>query len=149
MPSRFATAHKEHRKLPFLKAFARIGSISGAAKASRISRDAVYDWRRNDPSFERQFQNARHTYENQPFATVDSSLIFFKDIIRPIVPAAYWPRISAELALATTNLKNGLKEGRHRRLDAPSVKSAVVSLSLDGFADVAIPNRGHDASAPL
>lgn len=141
-----ARARNETRKLPFLKALVRTGTISGAAKASRISRDAVYDWRRNDPSFERAFLNAKRRHENEPFALVESAMVMFKDVVRPVVPATLWPRITAEITLAMVNLKRDIKEGDHRRLVPPSGNLAGVSLS-EGFEDVAISNCGSERPA--
>ncbi len=142
-------ARKEHRKLPFLKAFARIGTVARAAKASRISRDAVYDWRRNDPSFERAFQNAKRRHDNELFATVDSAVVFFKDVIRPIIPENLWPRVVAELAIASTNLKRDLKEGGCRNRAIPSGEMAEVSLSPRTVRDVAVQGRDNDTSTPM
>lgn len=55
-------ARKEHKKVPFLNALTRIGSISTAAKAVRISRDAVHDWKRSDPAFMKAFHVAKNQY---------------------------------------------------------------------------------------
>ncbi len=142
-------AHKEHRKLPFLKTFARIGTIIGAAKVCRISRDAIHDWRRNDPSFERAFQNAKRRHENEPFEIVESTIVMLKDVVRPIVPANLWPRITAEIALAMVNLKRDIKEGGRQHRVAPPGQMAGVSLSPQVFEDVAIPNCGSGSPASI
>jgi hypothetical protein len=141
-------ARKERRKLPFLKALARIGTISGAARASRISRDAVYDWLRADPSFSREFQSAKRCHEKEPFEVVHASVGFFKDVIHPIIPVDLWPKVVVELALAVTHLENDLKEGRHV-MAAPSEEMAEVSLTPRRVLDVAIPIRVRDASAKI
>lgn len=139
-------AHKEHRKLPFLKALARIGNVSGAAKAARISRDAVYDWLHNDASFVREFAHAKRQHEDEPFRSLESSLIFFTDIVRPLVDRSAWPRVATALAIAVANLKNDLKGGR-RLASARTGVVAEVSLSPHGFEEVAIPNRARGTSA--
>lgn len=142
-----ARAHKEHRKLPFLKALSRIGTIVGAAKFCRISRDAVHDWRGNDPSFERAFQNAKRRHENEPFELVESTIVMVKDVVRPVIPANLWPRITAEITLAMVNLKRDIKAGGRIHRVAPSGHLAGLSLSPEGFEDVAIPNCGSGSSA--
>jgi hypothetical protein len=138
-------AHKERRKFPFLKAFARIGTISGAAKACRISRDAVHDWRRNDESFARAFEHAKRQHEDEPFRSVESSLIFFTDVVRPIIPAEAWPKVASALAIAIVNLKNDLKGGRRMAVSRPG-EVVDVSLSPNGFEEVAVPNRARETS---
>lgn len=144
----YTSAHKEHRKLPFLKAFVRIGSITGAAKASRISRDAVHDWRRNDPSFERAFQHAKRKHAQAPFDIVHSAVKFCKDVIKPVIPFELWPKIAAELAIAIAHLERDLKEGRTRRV-VPSGETAEVSLLHSRFEDVAIQNCNKGTSASI
>ena len=139
-------ARKEHRKLPLLKAFARMGTIARAAKACRLSRDAVYDWRRNDPSFERAFHNARRKFKEGSFDVVRSSVGFCKDVIQPLIPLELWPKVSAELAIAIMNLERDIKEGRPVRA-VPSENMAEVSLSRPRFADVAIPDGDRDPFA--
>ncbi len=140
-------ARKEHKKAPFLKAFARIGTISGAAKASRISRDAIHDWRRNDASFERMFQQARVRREEIDFTVLDNALSLLVQVIKPLIDMSEWPRITAELGLAMANMKQDLKEGGRPRAIAPSGNLADVSLSQQGSEDVAIPDRGSETSA--
>jgi transposase-like protein len=54
-------AYKERFKLPFLCAYRKYGVILRAARAVGISRDAVYDWRRQDTEFARQFDEAQIT----------------------------------------------------------------------------------------
>ncbi len=139
-------SQRQHRKARFLKAFKRIGTISGAAKASRISRDAVHDWLNTDDSFVRQFAHTKRLHKDEPFRALESSLIFFTDIVRPLIPAASWPRVATALAIAVANLKNDLKGGRHAA-SARSGEVAEVSLSPNRFGEVAIPNRGRESSA--
>lgn len=139
-------AHKEHRKFPFLKAFARVGTITGAAKAARISRDAVHDWLRNDESFARAFAHAKRTREEEPFRCLDSGLVFFTGVVRPLIPPANWPSVASALAIAVANLKNDLKGGG-RHASVRSGKVAEFTRSLNGFEEVAIPNRARGNSA--
>ncbi len=142
----FCTARKEHRKSPFLKAFARVGTISGAAKAARISRDAVHDWRRNDPSFARMFAQAKRRHKSEAFPGLDSSVVFLKSVIKPFIPQSQWLSISAAIAAAVINLNTDLKGGR-RRMGARTGEVVEPSLPHNGFDGVAISNRGRDGSA--
>lgn len=139
-------ANKEHLKFPFLKAYARTGSISGAAKAVRISRSQVHRWLHNDATFARGYVHAKRQSKNQEFASLESSLIFFTDIVRPIIPAGYWPRVASELAIAVTNLKNDLKGGRRRAIPL-SGEVAEISLSPKRSEGVAILERDSENSA--
>jgi hypothetical protein len=52
-------ALKENKKGPFLIAFAHYGQVSGAAEAVGISRDTVYEWIKNDPSFAKSFSESK------------------------------------------------------------------------------------------
>ena len=79
---------RQQRKSRFLKAFVRVGTIAGAAKASRISRDAAHDWLNSDESFARQFAHAKRQHKDEPFRSLESSLIFFTDKMRPAIPAS-------------------------------------------------------------
>ena len=51
-------AYKEDKKQSFLEAFARIGTICGAADAVDIHRDTVYSWRKQDPAFKDSLERA-------------------------------------------------------------------------------------------
>jgi hypothetical protein len=139
-------ARKEHRKFPFLKALSVLGSISRAAKATRVSRDFVYDCKKNDPTFARGLAHALRQYKNQEFADIESTLVFFTDIVRPIIPAECWPRIASELAIAMSNLKNDLR-GERRRAVPLTGEVAEVSLSPKRFEGVAILDRDIGNSA--
>jgi len=139
-------ARKEHRKFPFLKAYALLGSIRSAAKRTRISRDAVHDWLRKDASFCRAFANAKKQFENQEFAGLESALVFFTHIVRPIIPKDCWPRIASELAIGMSNLKNDLKGGRRYAVPLTG-EVAEVSLSRDGSKGVTVHDRDIENSA--
>lgn len=138
--------YKAARQNPFLNALARIGTTAGAARAARISRDAVYDWRRTDPSFERLFKQALKKHQAADELGIETALGFFENVARRAIPQPYWARLSAELAIAVTNLKNDLKGGG-RSLTVPSRKVAEFPLSPKRFVDVAIPYRGNGNSA--
>lgn len=51
---------KAYKKEPFLKAFAKCGTILGAAKIVGINRELVYDWKKFDPAFVKKFQESRN-----------------------------------------------------------------------------------------
>jgi hypothetical protein len=51
-------AYKQHAKAPFLEAYRKYGVIWRAARAVGISRDAVFDWRRQDRAFATEFNDA-------------------------------------------------------------------------------------------
>jgi hypothetical protein len=57
-------ARKKEKQKPFLKALERMGKITLAARAVRISRDAVHDWRRKDLNFARQFLVAKSKFDH-------------------------------------------------------------------------------------
>ena len=46
------------RQNKFLQAFSAAGTIQGAARAAKINRETVRQWRHNDAAFEELFQNA-------------------------------------------------------------------------------------------
>lgn len=143
--SPYHKARKEHRKLPFLKAFVRIGTISGAAKACRISRDAVHDWINNDESFSREVAHAKRRRDEEAFMDVDAALVFMTGVIRPAIPKDVWPRVASALAIAVANLKNDLKGGRRHAspLTGQVTESSLPRIRIE---DVAIPVRGRDNS---
>lgn len=39
------------KKAAFLRAFSRLGNVSAAAKAAKVGRKTVYEWRAKDPDF--------------------------------------------------------------------------------------------------
>ena len=139
-------ARKEHRKFPFLKALSTLGSISLAARRSRVSRSQIHRWLHNDSTFRRAFAHAKHQFKNQEFIELESTVRFFTDIVRPLIPATAWPRVASELAIATSNLKNDLKGGRRRAIPL-SGKVAEISLSPNRFEGVAILDRDNENSA--
>lgn len=139
-------ARKEHRKFPFLKALSSVGSISLAARKVRVSRSQVHRWLHNDSTFRRAYAHAKHQFKNQAFAELESSLRFFTDIVRPLIPLTVWPRVASELAIAASNLKTDLIGGRRRAVPL-SGKVAEISLSPKRFEGVAILDRDNENSA--
>jgi hypothetical protein len=144
-------AYKENRKIPFLKALARIGTISGAARTVRISRDAVHDWRRNDPSFERLFQMAKLRHAESIDVSLETAFSLFENIAHRVVPQHLWARLSAEIAIGCVNLKKDLRDGGSKQ-SVSSGNMAGFPLSLNRrlpgrFVDVAIPYCGNGNSA--
>lgn len=100
-----STAILEHKKEPFLKAFLRTGKVAPATRAVRISRDAVYDWLRADPSFRRQFNLAKKNKFDQETGALCECLEFFLAIVKPIVSSDVYPRIVAATNLTLTQRK--------------------------------------------
>lgn len=97
-----ATAYKEHKKAPFLEAFSRIGTISGAAIAVGISRYAVIDWRKNDPQFKSDFEKSELNFTDRIEAIVHDEALkknlpacFF--LLRSRNPNKYTERYRHEL----------------------------------------------------
>lgn len=138
--------YKEKRKIPFIKALTRIGTIAGAARAVRISRYAVHDWIRDDASFGRLVLQAKRRHADRHDLGIETALEFFEVVAQRAVPRQYWARMSAELAIAAANLKNDLKADG-MQCAVPSGKKAEFPLSPNRFVDVAIPHRGNGNSA--
>ncbi len=88
---------------------------------------------------------SRRKFNDRFFREFDSTLAFLTSIIRVLIPPDLWPSIMSALAIAVTHLKNDLR-GDHRTVTHPG-KASQASLSLNGFVDVAIPNRAGDARA--
>ncbi len=95
-------AYKEHKKAPFLVAFSRIGTISGAAEAVGISRYAVIDWRRNDSQFKEDFEKCEVEFTDRIESIVHDEALkknlpacFF--LLRSRLPAKYTERYRHEL----------------------------------------------------
>ena len=95
-----ATAILEHKKQPFLKALLRFGKVAPATRAVRISRDAVYDWRRADPKFRREFDAAKKNHYDHETGALSECFEFFLSIVKPILPSDHYTRV-----VAATNLK--------------------------------------------
>lgn len=49
---------KSHLKQPWIEAFRKIGVIGQACEAVNVSRQQVYDWRKEDPKFKKQFEES-------------------------------------------------------------------------------------------
>lgn len=53
-------AYKQEKKALFLQQFRQLGLINRAAESTGISREVVYQWRKNDPNFLREFEEANN-----------------------------------------------------------------------------------------
>lgn len=53
---------RHHKKLAFLKAYARLGTITHAAEAAGINRDTHSDWLRKDPDYAEAFEEAKAAF---------------------------------------------------------------------------------------
>ena len=51
--------YSDQRKAQFLDTFREICNMSQAAEVAGIDRTTVYNWRRDDPNFKKQFEQAR------------------------------------------------------------------------------------------
>ena len=145
---RIPHAHKERLKFPFLKNLTTLGSITLAARKTRLSRQTIHRWLSDDATFRRAYNHAKHQYDNQAFLGLESALVFFASVVRPLIPVECWPRVASEIAIAMSNLKNDLKGGRRKAVPL-SGEVTEVSLSPNRFEGVAILNRdrensGHD-----
>ncbi len=107
--SQIATAILEHKKQPFLKAFLRTGKVAPATRAVRISRDAVYDWLRADPSFRRDFNSVKRGVFDHKTVALTECFEFFLAVIRPVLPAEQYQKVVAatNLTLTTRQFKAG------------------------------------------
>lgn len=132
-------ARTESKKLQFLKAFKRERTISGAAKAARISREQVHRWLNSDESFARLYEVSRSKKDRDEFQSFETAIQFFSQIVRPVVPPLLWPRITAELGLALANLRNDLKGAPQR--GTPSGKTAQSFILHGRHGGVAVSGR--------
>lgn len=135
-------SHKAHKKEHFLKAFAKYGTISRAAKAIRISRDAVHDWRQHDPAFASAFLLVKHLIKTapKPTLTIDDAIHFFSDAIKPLIPRDLWPIVVSELLLAGANqkfkerAKSGARSPRAKEdVSVPCSPTEIPATSVDGI----------------
>lgn len=126
-------AHKEKKKVPFLKALARLGGISKASKAIRISRDAVHDWRRNDPAFAASFLLAKKAFKEKPETlSIDDALVFFTDALRRVVPDSIWARVHSRMQIAVSERKfrargrsDSQRSSRNKEVDVSMPETAI------------------------
>jgi hypothetical protein len=138
----YSRAHKENKKAPFLKAFARCGNITVAAKAVRISRYAVHDWRQNDPAFASAFLIAKAAFKSKPETlTINDAIDFFTDAIRPYVPDVLWPRIHSRIQIAAADRKFRARAESDSR--APS-RTTKVDVSMPSCTTEAQATSGLD-----
>lgn len=90
-------AHKKHKQSPFLAAYAICGKISEACKRARISPDAIHDWRRKDPAFNRAFVRAKSNHLEKRISTIDRATFLLTSAIKPYVPETQWPQVCVKL----------------------------------------------------
>jgi len=140
-----STAILEHKKQPFLKAFLRTGKVAPATRSVRISRDAVYDWLRADPSFRRDFNSAKRVAFDKKTAALAESFDFFLSVVRPILPRELYPRVLAAISLTLANRR--FKDGSNStartasrnkaRLPSFDVHPELANSEDDGSRDLA------------
>lgn len=118
----------EHKKEPFLKALRRSGKVVPAARAVRISPDAIYDWLRADASFRRGFNQAKRERFDDETAQLSEALDLFLAIVRPIIPTELYPRIVAATNLTLSQRK--FKEGSHSTVRTSSRKVRFPSFDV-------------------
>jgi hypothetical protein len=136
----------KERKAPlFLKAFVRFGKVWPAARAARISRDAIYDWLRNDPSFRRDFEEAKRVHASAETAKLSHHLDFFCAVVRPVVPPTIWPRIAAAVNLAVAKKTQFKKDDLSTVvvLSRRSVRFSMPIAARGVATSVGIGNRDH------
>ncbi len=129
----------EHKKQPFLKAFLKTGKVAPATRAVRISRDAVYDWLRADPSFRREFNRAKREKYDSKTSALSECLEFFLSIVKPILPANLYPRVVAatNLTLSTRHYNAGASPATR-----PASRKEVRLPSFDVHPETAISENG-------
>lgn len=131
---------RARKQSTFLKAFARVRTISAAAKAVRVSREQVHRWIKSDPTFARQFNHIKRQQIDEHFQSLETALQFFCQVVRPVTPLELWPRVTAELGLALANLKRDLK-GATFASSGNTTRSFVLH---DGGGNVAVLDRSSD-----
>jgi hypothetical protein len=86
-------AYKEAKKSAFLKAFRCCGTVVDAAKSVRIARETVYLWRRNDPEFQKEFDQVNDDVVGILEDTAFSRAIEKSDALLMFLLKARRPRI--------------------------------------------------------
>lgn len=97
---------REQKQKSFLKAFARSGKVAPAAKAVRISRDAVYDWLRLYPAFRLAMRDAKAvaaSLAKRP-AFRDVVWTFFR-AVRDFIPTRDHARVLVELNITLAQIE--------------------------------------------
>ncbi len=141
-------AYKESRKAPFLEAFARIGTIVGAADAVGISRYAVHDWKRKDPAFAEAFNQAENSLtENLESVAVDKALkgnetmLIF--LLKARAPQKYTERYRHEIESAQFGKLIGLMTSVIKRV-VPQQLWPRISVELESAANsLEVGNMSH------
>ncbi len=141
-------ALKEYKKAPFLEAFARIGTIAGAADAVGISRYAVHDWKKNDPAFAEGFKQAENSLtENLESVAVDKALKGDNQLIQFLLkarkPQTYTERYKHEIESAQFGQLIGLMTSVLKRV-VPQQLWPRISVELEAAANsLEIGNVNH------
>jgi hypothetical protein len=141
-------AIKENKKAPFLEAFARIGTISGAAEAVGISRYAVHDWKNNDPAFDEAFRQAETALtENLESVAVDKALKGDNQLIQFLLkaraPQKYTERYKHEIESAQFGQLIGLMTSVLKRV-VPQQLWPRIAVELEAAANsLEIGNVNH------
>ncbi len=133
------TPRLQHKKEPFLRALQRVGKVVPAARAVKISCDAVYDWIHSDPSFRRQFNLAKKNRFDSKTALMSDALDIFLRIAAPIVGPELYRQVVAAAHLGLTNHK--FKEVSRSTARASS-RNNTRFPSFDIYPEVATPANG-------
>jgi len=138
-----ATAILEHKKQPFLKAFLRFGKVAPAARIVRVSRDAIYDWRRDDPDFRRQFNLAKKNKFDSHTSQLAECLEFFLSVVKPIIPSDLYPRVVAATNLTLTQRKFKDGSGSTARTASRKVRFPSFDVHPESANSVSGGNQGQ------
>lgn len=132
-------AYKEEKKIPFLEAFARIGTISGAADAVGIHRDSYYAWKREDPAFSDAFQRAElqltdtlESVMHEKALKGDTTALIF--LLKARAPQKYTERYRHEIESAQFGKLIGLMTSVIKRI-VPQQLWPIISTELDAAAN--------------
>lgn len=97
-------------KQRFLKALARVGTISAACEAARVGRRTVYDWRAADPDFDAQLNEAKDDLADRleaeavKRATIGKSDDLLKFLLKGLRPERYGARVSGVTSVQQNTL---------------------------------------------
>ena len=132
-----ATAYraiKERKKAPFLIALEKYGTILKAARVTKISRDAVHDWRHHDPAFDLAINLALIKHFKKVNSIVDEVLYLFTEAVHLNAPSDYWERILSAVDNAAAKLKRQHAQFRESYRYEP-VASSQTPLAVTTFRD--------------
>ena len=86
----FRPTRQKTKQSSFLHALSRTRQVQSAARIAHVSPDAVYDWKRKDPDFARQFTSAKRQGEIDASLVIARLICFISDIARPLIPPGSW-----------------------------------------------------------